>query len=329
MSGGLIHADAVSVVIAVLGGFIILFGLVSFFIKERLYLSDALVAAIVGIILSPAALNVLRPLEWGTRDNISHDFTRIVIAIQVMCSGVALPRRYLIKEWKSLFILLVPVMIYMWIASGVIIYMIIRDLNLLEALAIAACITPTDPILANSVVKGRFAEKHVPPHVRNLLSAESATNDGLTYPFLYLSLYLLDGPSIGTFLGKWILYSWLYQVVLSIVIGIVVGYIARKLLYLAESNRLIDKESFLVFAIALSLFLTGFVTIIGSNDFLASFVAGTSFTWDDWFRKETEEAHLQEVIDMLLNLAIFIYVGAVIPCCIGIVEIYSCDENLP
>lgn len=26
----------------------------------------------------------------------------------------------------------------------------------------------------------------------------------------------------------------------------------------------------------------------------------------DWFRKETEEAHLQEVIDMLLNLAVFV-----------------------
>jgi sodium/hydrogen antiporter len=36
-----IHTDDVSVVIAVLGGFIISFGLVSFFVKERLYLSEA------------------------------------------------------------------------------------------------------------------------------------------------------------------------------------------------------------------------------------------------------------------------------------------------
>jgi len=274
----------------------------------------------VGIILGPAVLKAFDPLKWGTRDNVSHDFTRIVIAIQVMFSGVALPRAYVIKEWKSLFILLFPVMLYMWIASGLIIWGIIQNLTLLEALAIAACITPTDPILANSVVKGRFAEKHVPPHVRNLLSAESATNDGLSYPFLFLSIYLMEAHSISKAIGEWILYALLYQIVLSIAIGIVFGYIARKLLYLAERNRLIDKESFLAFAIALSLFLTGFVTIIGSNDFLACFVAGTSFTWDDWFRKETEEAHLQEVIDMLLNLAIFIY--------LGIVEIHSCDENL-
>ncbi|CAG8447827.1 9937_t:CDS:10 [Diversispora eburnea] len=56
----------------------------------------------------------------------------------------------------------------------------------------------------------------------------------------------------------------------------------------------------------------GFVAMIGCNDFLACFVAGTSFTWDDWFRTETEEAHLQEVIDMLLNLAVFVFIGSII-----------------
>ncbi|EXX79129.1 hypothetical protein RhiirA5_495269 [Rhizophagus irregularis] len=309
----LIHVEEVSVVIAVLGGFIIIFGLVSFFVKERLYLSEALVSVIVGIILGPIALGLLDPFHWGPKDDITFEFTRIVIAIQVMCSGVALPKAYLAKEWKSLIILLLPVMTYMWAASGLIIWWIIPKINLLEGLAIAACVTPTDPILANSVVKGRFAEKHVPPHVRNLLSAESASNDGLAYPFLFLSIYLMEEVSVGKAIGKWFLFAWLYQVALSCVIGVVVGYIARKLLYLAERNRLIDKESFLVFAIALALFLMGIVSIIGSNDLFACFMAGTSFTWDDWFRKETEEAHLQEVIDMLLNLAVFVYVGTIIP----------------
>jgi NhaP-type Na+/H+ or K+/H+ antiporter len=50
----------------------------------------------------------------------------------------------------------------------------------------------------------------------------------------------------------------------------------------------------------------------GSDDLLACFVAGNAFSWDDWFRKETEEAHFQEVIDMMLNLAIFVYIGAII-----------------
>jgi NhaP-type Na+/H+ or K+/H+ antiporter len=55
--------------------------------------------------------------------------------------------------------------------------------------------------------------------------------------------------------------------------------------------------------------MTGFS---GSDDLLACFVAGNAFSWDEWFRKETEEAHFQEVIDMMLNLAIFVYIGAII-----------------
>ncbi|RCH77652.1 hypothetical protein CU098_000012, partial [Rhizopus stolonifer] len=56
--------------------------------------------------------------------------------------------------------------------------------------------------------------------------------------------------------------------------------------------------------------MTGFS---GSDDLLACFVAGNAFSWDDWFRQETEEAHFQEVIDMMLNLAVFVYIGAIIP----------------
>lgn len=53
----------------------------------------------------------------------------------------------------------------------------------------------------------------------------------------------------------------------------------------------------------------GSVGLMGSDDLLACFIAGNSFTWDDWFREETEDAHLSEVIDMLLNLSIFVYIG--------------------
>ena len=55
--------------------------------------------------------------------------------------------------------------------------------------------------------------------------------------------------------------------------------------------------------------MTGFS---GSDDVLACFAAGNAFSWDDWFREETEEAHFQEVIDMLLNLSVFVYIGTII-----------------
>lgn len=53
--------------------------------------------------------------------------------------------------------------------------------------------------------------------------------------------------------------------------------------------------------------------MIGSDDVLACFIAGNVFTWDDWFRLETQDDSLQPTIDMLLNVSIFMWYGAVCP----------------
>lgn len=45
-------------------------------------------------------------------------------------------------------------------------------------------------------------------------------------------------------------------------------------------RNLIDKESFLVFSIALALGVTGVVSILASDDLLACFVAGNVFAWE-------------------------------------------------
>lgn len=45
-------------------------------------------------------------------------------------------------------------------------------------------------------------------------------------------------------------------------------------------RNLIDKESFLVFSIALALAVAGIVSIIASDDLLACFVAGNVFAWE-------------------------------------------------
>jgi NhaP-type Na+/H+ or K+/H+ antiporter len=58
-------------------------------------------------------------------------------------------------------------------------------------MVIGACLTPTDPVLANSIMKGKFAEAHIPLNVRLVLSAESGINDGLGTPFLFLAIYLM------------------------------------------------------------------------------------------------------------------------------------------
>ena len=89
--------------------------------------------------------------------------------------------------------------------------------------------------MASSVVgKGKFA-KRVPGHLRNLLSAESGSNDGMAFPFLYLALYIiLDQYNAGRAIKDWILISVLYEVVMGTVLGAIIGVVWRKGIKFAE-----------------------------------------------------------------------------------------------
>ena len=57
--------------------------------------------------------------------------------------------------------------------------------------------TPTDPVLSNSIVKGKFADKNVPKDLQKIIVAESGANDGLGYPFLFVALYFVKYTGHG------------------------------------------------------------------------------------------------------------------------------------
>ena len=87
----------------------------------------------------------------------------------------------------------------------------VPDLSFLSSLVIAACLTPTDPILAAAVVGGKYAHKHVPEHLRELLAAESGCNDGAAFPFLFIALYLALDASDAHAVGEWFYMTWLCE----------------------------------------------------------------------------------------------------------------------
>lgn len=303
----------VDIAYALIGGFVTIFSLLSLFIKERLYIGEATVAVLVGIIFGPVAANIFDPYTWGNTDYITLEVARIVIVVQVFAVGVELPRKYLKNHWKGVAVMLLPIMASSWFICAGFIYALIPKLNFVESLVVAATLAPTDPVLASSVVgKGKFAER-VPGHIRNLLSCESGCNDGMAFPFLYLGLYIILDIDVTKTAKDWILITILYECLFGIVLGIIIGYSARMAIRFAEDHKLIDRESFLVFYFVLALFCTGIGTVIGVDDFLVAFSAGAAFAWDGWFSKKTEESHVSNVIDLLLNMAFFVYFGAIIP----------------
>ncbi|KAH8919727.1 hypothetical protein BT69DRAFT_1246115 [Atractiella rhizophila] len=316
----------ISKVLVVLGFYVSGLGLGSYIFKERLYLSEPLLCLCLGIAVGPIGLNWVNPFDWNDilrdgseQDELTFQLSRIVVGIQVLFTGISLPKAYLRRSWQSLTILLLPVMAIAWLIVASIIVAIIPQLTFLEALVIAACVTPTDPVLSSSIVKGRFAEKHVPARVRDLILAESGANDGLGYPFIFCALFLIrhqkpDGThNVGASIADWVVTTWIYQIVVSVVMGGLIGFIARISLKEAEKRRFIDQESFLAYGIGLAFWTMGTVGTLGSDDLLSCFIVGNIFTVNDWFRVETEDDSFQAVIDSLINVTVFVYIGAAMP----------------
>ncbi|QLL31948.1 hypothetical protein HG536_0C01150 [Torulaspora globosa] len=298
---------------ACIGVFSSIFSLVSLFVKERLYIGESTVAGIFGLIVGPHCLNWFNPLSWGASDSITLEITRIILCLQIFAVAVELPRKYMLKHWLSVTMLLLPVMTSGWLIIGLFVWIVIPGLSFSGSLLIAACITATDPILAQSVVSGKFAQR-VPGHLRNLLSAESGCNDGMAFPFIFLSLYLVLYPGNGGLIVKnWICVTILYECIFGCILGVCIGYIGRRAIRFAEEKNIIDRESFLAFYVVLTFMCAGFGSILGVDDLLVSFAAGTAFAWDGWFSTKTQESNVSTVIDLLLNYAYFIYFGAIIP----------------
>lgn len=279
-----------------------------------MFIGEATVATIAGLILGPHCLNWFRPLTWGNSDNITLEISRILLCIQIVAVAVELPRKYMKKHWVSVAIFLLPVMTIGWLVVGLFIWCLIPHFDFPAALLVSACVTATDPILAAAVVgKGKFAER-VPGHLRNLLSAESGCNDGMAFPFIFLSMNLVLYPGQHAKIAQdWFTLTIFWECACGCIFGFVLGFVMRKAVFFAEKKNLIDRESFLAIFVFLAFNSAGIGSLLGVDDLLMSFAAGTTFGWNGEFARKTEETHVSTVIDLLLNLAYFVYFGAIIP----------------
>ncbi|KAI0302472.1 Cation/H+ exchanger [Russula brevipes] len=287
---------------------------------QQLYMNEVVFGTGFGVLLGPHVLNIFDPRSWtGVTNLLTREVMRIVLAIGLFGIGVRLPTRYMAEHAKSLLIMVVPTMAFGWLISAAFIHVLFPKLDFVSSLVISACLTPTDPILSAALIgqlsereDGTFAENKVPLEVRQLLVAESASNDGLAYPFLSIAIYLTTESSRGTAFEKWIVIGWLYQVVLGTVFGAVIGLLFSRLLEFARRRGFFNRESYIAEYTALALFTAGATGSLGNDDLLAAFAAGSAISWDDHFNRKIEN-YAFSILDLVLNCICFIYIGAWLP----------------
>ncbi|KAF9445303.1 hypothetical protein P691DRAFT_805903, partial [Macrolepiota fuliginosa MF-IS2] len=257
---------------------------------------------------------IFDPRSWTQNTNrVTLEITRIVLAIGLFAIGVELPKSYMYRHVKGLFALVVPTMAIGWVIVAALLKVLFSRFDFITCLALAACLTPTDPIISAAITGGKFAKKHVPLNIRHILSAESAANDGLAYPFLSISLYLTLEPNRRKDITDWVLVGWLYQVILGTFIGAVIGVVFSWIMKISHKRGYMDRESYISQYIALAIFTIGVVNSIGSDDLLAAFAAGCAISWDGDFNAHTEDEAFASIIEYILNCGCFFYIGAWLP----------------
>lgn len=123
------------------------------------------------------------------------------------------------------------------------------------------------------------------------------------------------GGGIGKAMEQWIVEGWLYIILLSIAIGTIVGYGSMYAIKFTLRRRWINSESFLLWPMAIGLFLIGVCGLLGTDDLLACFVAGNALNWSGMYLEEAEKRH-DEVnccFDIILNFGGFMYIGTIFP----------------
>lgn len=123
------------------------------------------------------------------------------------------------------------------------------------------------------------------------------------------------GGGIGAAMSDWVVDTWLYTIFMSIPYGGIIGYGSSKAIGYCLRRKWIDAESYLLFPVAIALFIVGTAGTLATNDLLACFFAGLTLNWDGKYLAETIERHdeVNSSIDVLLNFTGFMYVGVIMP----------------
>ena len=303
--------QGLNLAIAVAAGTVLALTLLSGWIKTHLWGSEALICLLVGVALGPYGFAVAELDIMGDPQHqmLLEQAARLTIALSVMSAALSLPAGYVAAHWRSLLLLLIPGMLLMWAAASLFAAAFL-GLGLATALVAGAVVTPTDPVLARSIVSGKLASEKVPQQTRQQITAESGANDGLALPAVLLPIFLFVE---GKDLGAWAVEVLLWEVFGAIIIGLLLGKITGAIYNLGEKREFTEQKTLTAITLGLALTTLAVVALAGADGVLAVFVAGLVLGRTMREHHEEKHEHFQDTVDRFFTLPVFILFGLVLP----------------
>lgn len=304
---GLHHLN---LVLVLLGALVLGLGLVSRKLEGR-PTPPTVIALVLGIVLGPAVLDVVRLSDFGEDMRVLEGIARLTLGIGLVGVALRVPRRFPRRHARELTVLILGGMLLMWAVSTALVHLVLA-LPLGLSAVIGAILTPTDPIASTPIVTGDVAEKHVPERLRNLISFESGANDGLGYLLVFLPSLLILLP-VDQAWHHWFMQTLLWEVGVATAFGLALGFAAGHALQFAERHGLIEEKWRLVYTVALALIATGAGRLIDSDELLVVFAAGAMFVQVVSGSDRKNEEHGQEAVNRFFALPFFVVLGLALP----------------
>jgi sodium/hydrogen antiporter len=197
----------------------------------------------------------------------------------------------------------------MWASTALGAHLLL-GLGLLPALLLGAVLTPTDPVVASTLVEGPIAKRNLPRWLRRSLQLESGANDGLALVFVLVPLLAIAWPgasaaAVVAEAGK--------QVALAVVLGAGIGAATGWVVDRVEAGEDASTGFLLISALAMGLLALGAVHGLGGTGVLGSFVAGVTFGLTVRRRDAERLEEVQNAFERLLVVPVFLLLGALLP----------------
>jgi NhaP-type Na+/H+ or K+/H+ antiporter len=310
-----VQADGFYVVV----GLSLLLAIVLPVMLERLAISAPMVLVAVGFVVGLTPLLDGVPIDPAENRTVVEHVTELSIIVALMGVGLALDRPLRVRRWSSwrswgptwrMLAIAMPLCI-----AGVTALGLWLGMGLASALLLAACLAPTDPVLASDVqVAGpQTGDEEVDEtdELRFTLTSEAGLNDGLAFPFVYAATLLAAG-SAGTFPWvEWVSWYLVGKVVLGVAVGIAVGRVLAHIAFNSESHSLrVAERGESLTALATLVTAYGLAEVAHGYGFLAVFAAAMTFRTSERHHDYHAAMHdVTERLERLLTLILLLALG--------------------
>lgn len=282
----------------------------SLFIKRihRSMISEPVLVMLIGLALNMSGIKSFHITESHSLMNV---LSRLTIIVALISTALRVKHQFVVKEKRNLSLLVPLAMLGMWLISSALFYLFIGG-GILLSLLVGAIITPTDPVVASSMVTGELAKKLIPEKVRDILSFESGSNDGMAFPMVMLPFLLILYPA-GHAMNEFFLKILLWENGIAIVLAGTTGFLLGKIYHYFHLKHEMDKQAIIGFSIAFTLFVYAVFEIIGTNSIASVFAAGVLFNAVISDKESISEESVQEVFERMLVVPVFFILGIVAP----------------